>query len=68
MISLFSFLLCASCGVLTQLAVLAEAMSDRQALSVSYPRLLLNLTWLAFVAGLVAFVVFTWANVKQGLP
>jgi hypothetical protein len=33
MISLFSFLLCASCGVLTQLAVLAEAMSDRQALS-----------------------------------
>ena len=67
MTSLFSFLLSASCGVLTQLAVVAESMNDEQWFSISYPRVLLNLTWLAFVSGLVAFVVFTWANVKQGL-
>lgn len=67
MTSLLSFLLSASCGALTQLAVLAESMSDEQALSISYPRLFLHLTWITFVCGLVAFVVFTWANVKTGL-
>lgn len=65
MVSLFGFLLSASCGVLTQLAVVAEAMSARRLLSISYPRLFLHLTWIAFVAALVAFVVFTWANVTQ---
>jgi hypothetical protein len=66
--SLFAFLLCASLGVLAQLAVVAEAMNDRRWLPLSYPRLLLHLSWIAFVVGLVAFVVFTWANVKQELP
>lgn len=65
--SLLCFLLSASCGVLAQLAVVAEGMSDQQALSISYPRLFLHLTWIAFVCGLVAFVVFTWANVKTGM-
>jgi len=63
MTSLFSFLLSASCGVLTQLAVVAESMNEEQWGSISYPRVLLHLTWLGFVSGLVAFVVFTWANV-----
>jgi hypothetical protein len=67
MTSLLSFLLSASSGVLAQLAVVAESMKDQQALSISYPRLLLHLTWITFVCGLVAFVVFTWANVKAGL-
>ena len=67
LVSLFSFLLSASCGVLTQLAVVGESMNEEQWGSMSYPRLLLNLTWLTFVCGLVAFVVFTWANVRQGL-
>jgi hypothetical protein len=64
MTSLFSFLLSASTGVLTQLAVVGESMTGNQALPVSYPRLLLYVTWITFVCGLVAFVVFTWANVK----
>ena len=67
MVSLFGFLLSASCGVLTQLAVVAETMNDRRLLPVSYPRVLLYMTWISFVAALVAFVVFTWANVRQGL-
>ena len=67
MTSLFGFLLSASCGVLTQLAVVAESMGDRQSLATSYPRLLLHLCWITFVGALVAFVVFTWANVRAGL-
>jgi len=67
MTSLFSFLLSASCGVLAQLAVVAESMSDNQSLSVSYPRLLLHAAWITFVSGLVAFVVFTLANVRAPL-
>ncbi|HEY6511011.1 MAG TPA: hypothetical protein VI032_03485 [Burkholderiaceae bacterium] len=67
MTSLLSFLLSASCGVLAQLAVVGESMSEKQALSISYPRLFLHLAWITFVCGLVAFVVFTWANVKAGL-
>ena len=67
MTSLFSFLLSASCGVLTQLALVAESMKEEQWGSISYPRVLLNLTWITFVIGLVAFVVFTLANVRQSL-
>jgi len=67
MTSLFSFLLSASCGVLAQLAVVGESMQGRQFLPVSYPRVLLHVCWIAFVCGLVAFVVFTWANVRAGL-
>lgn len=67
MVSLFSFLLCASFGVLAQLAVVAESMDDERLFPVSYPRVLLHLSWVAFVVALVAFVVFTWANVKQGM-
>jgi hypothetical protein len=67
MTSLFSFLLSASFGVLAQLAVVAESMSDKQSLSVSYPRLLLHAAWITFVSGLVAFVVFTLANVRAQL-
>jgi hypothetical protein len=66
MVSLFSFLLSAGFGVLSQLAVVAEAMNDERWLPVSYPRLLLHLSWIAFVVALVAFVVFTWANMKPG--
>jgi hypothetical protein len=66
MTSLFSFLLSASFGVLVQLAVVAESMRSQQALQVSYPRLLLYLCWITFVTGLVAFVVFAWANVRAG--
>jgi hypothetical protein len=66
MTSLFSFLLSAVCGVLAQLAVVAESMDDAPAFSISYTRLLLHLAWISFVCGLVAFVVFTWANVRAG--
>src|ERR1041384_2055763 len=45
MTSLVSFLLSASCGVLTQLALVAESMREEQWGSISYPRALLNLTW-----------------------
>jgi hypothetical protein len=65
MTSLFSFLLSASAGVLTQLAVVGESMHGNQVLAISYPRLMLYVTWIMFVCGLVAFVVFTWANVKS---
>lgn len=67
MTSLFGFLLSASFGVLAQLASVAEAMNDAKRIPVSYPRLFLHLCWSAFVVALVAFVVFTWANVKAGL-
>jgi hypothetical protein len=66
MVSLFSFLLSAATGVLTQLAVVAESMNDKRWLPVSYPRVLLQLSWITFVVALVAFVVFTWANVRLG--
>ena len=66
MTSLLSFLLSASAGVLTQLAVVGEGLNSNQTLAISYPRLLLHVTWITFVSGLVAFVVFTWANVKAG--
>ncbi len=65
MTSLFAFLLAALLGVLTQLAVVAEASGDTTRLEVNYVRLLLHLTWLSFVVALVAFVVFTTANLKQ---
>jgi len=67
MVSLFAFLLSASFGVLSQLAVLAEAMKDKRWLPVSYPKLMLHLSWIAFVVALVAFVVFTWANVREAI-
>jgi hypothetical protein len=66
MTSLLSFLLSAVCGVLAQLAVVAESMDDAPTFPVSYTRLLLHLAWISFVCGLVAFVVFTWANVRAG--
>src|SRR5262245_13007102 len=67
MVSLFSFLLSAAAGVLTHLAVVAEAMKDKRWLPINYPKSLLQVTWIAFVVALVAFVVFTWANIRQGL-
>lgn len=67
MTSLFGFLLSASFGVVAQLATVVEATNDRKRFQVSYPRLFLHLCWSAFVVALVAFVVFTWANVKAGL-
>ena len=66
MTSLFSFLLSACCGVLTQLALVAESTGEKQLFSISYPRFLLHLCWITFVTGLVAFVVFTLANIKAG--
>ncbi len=63
--SLFNFLLCASTGVLVQLAVVNESLQDPTWFKVSYPRLLLFLSWALFVGGLVSFVVFTLANLKQ---
>ena len=67
MTSLFSFLLSASFGVLAQLAAVAESINERKHIQISYPRLFLHLCWSAFVVALVAFVVFTWANVNSGL-
>lgn len=64
-VSLFAFLLCAATGVLTQLAVVAEALQERKWFDVSYPRLMLAVSWALFVAGLVAFVVFTLANLRH---
>jgi len=68
MTSLFSFLLSAAFGVLAQLAAVAESMNDKRRLQISYPRLFLHLCWSTFVIALVAFAVFTWANVNSGLP
>lgn len=65
LVSLFGFLLSASFAVLTQLAVVAESMHDDRWLPVSYPRLFLHLAWIFFVCALVAFVVFTLANLLR---
>ncbi len=62
--ALFGFLLSAACGVLTQLAVVAESLGSVPQGRVRYPQLLLHLTWVTFVAALVAFVVFTVANLR----
>jgi len=64
-ISLFSFLLCATAAVLAQLAVVAEAVRDKQRLSLNYPQVLLFVSWAFFVIALAAFVVFTWANIRS---
>lgn len=64
MMSLFSFLLSATFACLSQLAVVAESLNDGKRFQLSYPRLLLHLAWVFFVAGLTAFVVFTVVNVK----
>jgi hypothetical protein len=64
-ISLFSFLLCATAAVLAQLAVVAEAVRDKQRLSLNYPQVLLFVSWAFFVLALAAFVVFTWANIRS---
>lgn len=62
-VSLFSFLLCAVSSVLTQLAVVAQALQSKTLLSLPYPQLLLVAAWIFFIVALVAFVVFTWANI-----
>ena len=62
-VSLFSFLLCALASVLTQLAVVAHALDSGQPRVLRYPRALLLAAWIFFVVALVAFVVFTWANI-----
>jgi hypothetical protein len=63
-VSLFSFLLCAATALLSQLAVVADALQDRRIFSINYPEQLLLASWTFFVLGLTAFVVFTWANIN----
>ena len=62
-VSLFSFLLCAIASVLTQLAIVAQALQSKTVFSLPYPQLLLVAAWVFFVLALAAFVVFTWANI-----
>ena len=63
-VSLFSFLLSAATSLLSQLAVVADALQDRRVFNINYPQQLLLLSWVFFVLALTSFVVFTWANLN----
>jgi hypothetical protein len=65
MTCLLSFLLSATFAVLAQLSIVAEVIEPPESIRVSYPRVLLHLSWIAFVSGLVWFVVFAWANLNN---
>lgn len=62
-VSLFAFLLCATFSVLTQLAIVADALQDKKTFALPYAQMFLVLSWAFFVVALAAFVVFTWANI-----
>ena len=64
-VSLFAFLLCALSAVLVQLAVLAQAFERRSPRTLFYAKALLIAAWVFFVIALVAFVVFTLANIHR---
>ena len=65
-VSLFSLLLCVIFSVLTQLAIVEDALGGRPVVRWLYwgPKTLLTLAWACLVAGISAFVVFTWANIN----
>ena len=65
-VSLFSLLLCVVFSVLTQMAVVEDALGGKPAIRWLYwsPKTLLTLSWACLVAGISAFVVFTWANIN----
>lgn len=64
--SLFSLLLCVVFAVLTQMAVVEDALGSRPVIKWLWwgPRTLLTLAWIFLIAGISAFVVFTWANIN----
>jgi hypothetical protein len=65
-VSLFSLLLCVVFSVLTQMAVVEDALGSRPMIKWLWwgPRTLLTLAWTFLIVGISAFVVFTWANIN----
>ena len=65
-ISLFSLLLCVVFSVLTQMAVVEDALGSKPIIKWLYwgPKLLLTLAWTFLIVGISAFVIFTWANIN----
>lgn len=65
-VSLFSLLLCVVFSVLTQMAIVEDALGGKPLVRWLYwsPKVLLTIAWTFLVAGISAFVVFTWANIN----
>jgi hypothetical protein len=65
-VSLFSLLLCAVFAILTQMAVVEDALGSRPIIKWLWwgPRPLLTLAWTFLIIGISAFVIFTWANIN----
>jgi hypothetical protein len=65
-VSLFALLLCVVFSVLTQMAVVEDALGSRPMIKWLWwgPRTLLTLAWISLVIGISAFVIFTWANIN----
>ena len=66
-VSLFSLLLCVVFSVLTQMAVVENALGGKPVVRWLYwsPKTLLTIAWTFLVVGISAFVVFTWANINR---
>ncbi len=65
-VALFSLLLCVVFSVLTQMAIVEDALGGKPVVKWLYwgPKTLLTLAWVFLVAGISAFVIFTWANIN----
>lgn len=65
-VSLFSLLLSVIFSVLTQMAVVEDALGSAPLIKWLYwgPKTLLTIAWVFLIAGISAFVVFTWANIN----
>lgn len=66
-VSLFTLLLCVVFSVLTQLAVVEDALGGKPLIKWLWwsPKALLTLAWTCLIIGISAFVVFTWANIHM---
>ena len=65
-VSLFSLLLCVVFSILAQMAVVEDALGSKPLIKLLWwgPRTLLTLAWIFLIAGISAFVIFTWANIN----
>lgn len=65
-VSLFSLLLCVVFSVLTQMAVVEDALGSKPIIKWLWwgPKTLLTIAWTFLIIGISAFVVFTWANIN----
>ena len=65
-VSLFSLLLCVVFSVLTQMAVVEDALGSKPVIKWLWwgPRTLLTLAWICLMSGMSSFVIFAWANIN----